>query len=94
MSPNKTLREVTVSLPSELLNYADQRAKELNTSRSEIISSALAAIRAAETAMGKEGVAAEGYQYYAEEASDFAHSSARMVAETWDEVWQTSTNGK
>ena len=90
MSSNQKSREVTVSLPNELLTYADKRAKELNTSRSEIIRSALSAIRASET----EALAAEGYQYYANEASDFAHISAHIVAETWDEVWQTSTNGK
>jgi metal-responsive CopG/Arc/MetJ family transcriptional regulator len=61
MTLNKTLREVTVSLPDELLDYADQRAKELKTSRSEIIRNALSAVRASET----EKLAAEGYRYYA-----------------------------
>jgi metal-responsive CopG/Arc/MetJ family transcriptional regulator len=89
MVNNETLREVTVSLPDELLAYADQRARELNTSRSEVISQALSAIRASET----EELATEGYRYYADEASEFAQVSARAVAETWDDIWQGSING-
>jgi metal-responsive CopG/Arc/MetJ family transcriptional regulator len=81
MVSNKALREITVSLPDDLLNYADQRAKELNTSRSEVISDALSTIRASED----DRRAAEGYQYFAAEASDFANATARMVAESWDE---------
>jgi metal-responsive CopG/Arc/MetJ family transcriptional regulator len=90
MALKETLLEVTVSLPEELVEYADLRAKELHTSRSEIISSALSAIRASET----EKLAAEGYHHYAAEASDFAHASGRAVAESWNEIWQSSTNGK
>jgi metal-responsive CopG/Arc/MetJ family transcriptional regulator len=90
MIPKGTLLEVTIALPEELVEYADLRAKELHTSRSEIISSALFAIRASET----DKLAAEGYRYYAEEASNFAQASERAAAETWDEVWQSSTNGK
>jgi hypothetical protein len=90
MPHSDALRKVTVSLPEELIKYADQRAKALSTSRSEIISNALSTIRASET----EALAAEGYRYYADEASDFAYASGRAVAETWDEVWLSSTNGK
>jgi metal-responsive CopG/Arc/MetJ family transcriptional regulator len=90
MALNKTHRQVTISLPEELVEYADQRAKELNTSRSEVISNALSTARTSET----EELAAEGYRYYSDEASDFAHVSARAVAETWNDVWQSSTNEK
>ena len=90
MALNKTHQDVTISLPKELVEYADQRAKELNTSRSEVIRDALSSARASET----DELAAEGYRYYADEASEFAQASNHAVAESWDDVWQTATNEK
>jgi metal-responsive CopG/Arc/MetJ family transcriptional regulator len=70
-------RKVTISLPADLLAYADAQAERRSTSRSQVISEALAARKAAE----EEALAAEGYRYYAAEASAFAEASAEAVAE-------------
>ena len=75
------IRKVTISLPSNLLEYADHAARETNVSRSQIIGDALteAKVRAEET------LAAEGYQFYALEAEEFAAASASAVAEGIDD---------
>ena len=67
---------ITVSLPREAVAYADRRARAERTSRSRVIADALARARAAE-----EALAAEGYQFYAEEAMSFAQSSGGAVSE-------------
>jgi len=69
--------KITISVPLDLVKFADQQAVQLNTSRSQIISQALAEIKAREEAR----LAAEGYQFYALEASEFAAASAKAVAE-------------
>lgn len=74
------VRKVTISLPQPLLEFADQRAAHANTSRSQVISEALALIKHQE----EERLAAEGYQFYAQEASEFANESATAVAAAWD----------
>ncbi len=68
-------RKVTVSLPNDLVDYADQRAAQNQSSRSQIISQALAYIKSLE----EEKLAAEGYQFYSQEAKDFAAASAKAV---------------
>lgn len=73
------MRKITISLPAELVDFADRRAGQMHSSRSQIISVALAEIKAREEAR----LAAEGYQYYAQEAEAFASSSAHAVAEAW-----------
>ena len=83
MSAKSPVRKVTISLPADLVEYADLRARVTKTSRSQVISSALAAVREDATAQ----LAAEGYRYYAAESNDFADASCRMVAECWSEVW-------
>jgi metal-responsive CopG/Arc/MetJ family transcriptional regulator len=87
MSSAETMRKVTILLPQELLDYADRRAKALNTSRSQVIAQALAAVHDRTV----EQVAAEGYHFYAAEASEFAEASAPAVAEGWSEVWLASS---
>ena len=72
-------RKVTVSLPEELVVYADRRADEGGINRSQVISQALAYMMASE----EERLAAEGYAFYAAEAGEFAAASAQGVAETW-----------
>ena len=72
-----SIRKVTISLPPHLLEFADRRADQLQISRSEIISRALAQVKAAE----EERLAAEGYRFYSQEASEFADASARSFAE-------------
>ena len=68
-----SLRKITVSLPSSLVEFADWLAKESNTSRSQVIREALAAVKARE----EERLAAQGYRFYATEATEFAAASAR-----------------
>ena len=78
MSRQTTLvRKITISLPVELVEFADREASRLEMSRSGLIAQALAEIRSAQ----EERLAAEGYRFYATEASDFAASSATAVAE-------------
>ena len=73
------MRKITISLPVDLVDFADRRAGQTQSSRSQIISVALAETRAREEAL----LAAEGYQYYSQEAETFAAMSARAVAEAW-----------
>lgn len=74
------VRKVTISLPVSLVDFADQEAARLNISRSRLIARVLSQIQAAE----EERLAAEGYRFYAHEASEFADVSARVVAEAWE----------
>lgn len=75
----KRSRKVTVSLPEELVIYADQRADEGGVNRSQVISQALAFMMASE----EEKLAAEGYAFYAVEAGEFAAASGQAVSEAW-----------
>ena len=71
------VRKVTVSLPASLVDVADREAARLNISRRRLIARALSEIKAVE----EEQLAAEGYRFYAQEASEFAGASASTVAE-------------
>lgn len=75
-----SVSKVTISLPPNLLEFADRQAARLRLSRSEIISRALAQAKAAE----EERLAAEGYRFYSQEASEFAEASARSFVEVLD----------
>ena len=75
----KSARKVTVTLPDELVVYADSQAERSGTSRSQVISQALTYLMAAE----EERLAAEGYAFYAAEAEEFASSAAAATAEAW-----------
>ncbi len=44
MTIGETMRKITISLPEELVEFADHQAKALNTSRSQVIGMALAAV--------------------------------------------------
>jgi metal-responsive CopG/Arc/MetJ family transcriptional regulator len=70
-------RKVTISLPQDLVSYADRRAEELGRSRSQVIGQALAELRAREA----EVLAREGYAFYAGEAEAFASASLEAVSE-------------
>jgi metal-responsive CopG/Arc/MetJ family transcriptional regulator len=72
-----SVRKITISLPDNLVEFADRKAARLNTSRSRVIAQALSEIKAEE----EERLAAEGYQFYAHEASEFAAASAAATAE-------------
>ena len=73
----KPVRKITISLPETLVEFADRQAARLSTSRSRVIADALSQVQAEE----EERLAAEGYQFYAQEASEFAQASAAAVAE-------------
>ncbi len=72
-----SFERVTVSLPADLVRYADHRAHRLGTSRSQVITEAVAERRARD----EEEAAREGYAFYAREAEDFASASFRAVSE-------------
>jgi len=75
------VRKITVSLPDDLVAFADQEAARLNISRSRLIARALARTRAEE----EQRLAAEGYLFYAEEASAFGEASAAAIAGAVDD---------
>jgi metal-responsive CopG/Arc/MetJ family transcriptional regulator len=82
------VRKVTISLPGDLLAYADRRARRLRISRSQVIGQALAEAQDAERLR----LAAEGYAFYAGEAGQFAEASATAVAEAFS-GWPGEENG-
>lgn len=73
------VRKLTISLPADLVEFADAQASRLQTNRSQIIGLALAESKA----RAEERLAAEGYLFYAQESSAFAESSALAVAEAF-----------
>ena len=75
-----SVRKITISLPENLVEFADREAARLSISRSRVIAQALSDIRAEE----EERLAAEGYRFYAQEASQFAEASAAAIAEALD----------
>ena len=71
------MQKITVSLPQELVEFADAVAATMRSSRSNVIAEALAAQREREEAR----LAAEGYRFYAQQASEFAAASLQAVSE-------------
>lgn len=80
-----TMRKITVSLPQELVEFADTVAATTKMSRSKVIAEALAAQRQHEEAR----LAAEGYRFYAQEANEFAAASLPAFSEVLDRDGQT-----
>ena len=70
-------KKVTISLPQDLLGFADAIATELRTTRSQVISESLREMRQRE----QDDLAREGYRFYAREAEDFAEMSVQAMAE-------------
>ena len=68
MPAGVALQKITIYLPDSLVQFADREAARLCVSRSQAIAQALSEIKARE----EERLAAEGYQFYAQEASEFA----------------------
>jgi hypothetical protein len=75
-----TVRKLTLWLRARLADFLDREALRLNVSRSKLVADALCAILAAE----EERLAAEGYRFYAQEASDFAQGSIGAFTEVLD----------
>lgn len=71
------VEKVTLSIPRDLLRYADRRAAALATSRSQVVGDALVELRRRE----EEELAREGYAFFAQEAEEFAAMSAKAVSE-------------
>src|SRR5688500_13367329 len=82
MVTNETMRKITISLPEELVEFADDHAKALNTSRSQVIGMALSAVKA----RADERLAADGYRFYTQEANEFADATSAAVAEAWTDA--------
>ena len=73
-------RKVTVSLPEDLVAFADAKASEHGTTRSRLISGLLAELRKRED----DALAEEGYRFYAQEAKEFSEMTSSVVAEAFD----------
>ena len=71
------IQKVTVSLPRELVAFADTKAASRGISRSKLIADLLADYNTGE----EDALAAEGYQFFAQEAEEFAEASLSAVAE-------------
>ena len=71
------MRKITISLPGDLVELADRIAQQTHTSRSQVISQALAEVRVREQTR----LAEEGYRFYAAEATEFADASSPAAAE-------------
>ncbi len=74
-------RKVTVSLPEELVEFADSRANERRTTRSGVITDLLDAARRRDL----DALAKEGYRFFARESEEFAEASGPAVAEALDD---------
>jgi metal-responsive CopG/Arc/MetJ family transcriptional regulator len=62
------LRKVTLSLPPDLVSFADQVAESRGTNRSRVIADFIAEYQAQQ----RDALAAAGYRFYAAEAEQFA----------------------
>ncbi len=74
--------KVTISMPRELLAFADRMADALGLTRSGFIAATLEKARERQLAQ----LAAEGYRFYSAEADEFAAASESAVAEALDDV--------
>jgi len=74
---NLAMRKITISLPGDLVEFADRIADKTHTSRSQVIGQVLAELQTREQAR----LAEEGYRFYATEAAEFAETSGRAAAE-------------
>ena len=77
-----SIQRINVSLPSDLIEYADHRASRMRLSRSQVIGQALAEARDLEQAR----LAAEGYRFYAGDSSEFAEDNAQAATDVYSEV--------
>lgn len=74
-----TIQKVTVSLPENLIAFADGIAMMQGISRSKFITDLIAEFKMRQ----EDTLAAEGYQFYAQEAGDFATASLPATLEVW-----------
>ncbi len=74
--PATAIKKVTVSLPMDLLDFADASAAKHGATRSALIGELLRERRDCD----REALASEGYRYYGREAVEFASSTHRAAA--------------
>lgn len=82
--PATDTKKVTISMPQELLVFADRMADALGLTRSGLFAEMLEKARDREL----ERLAAEGYQFYSSESSEFAAASEAAVAEAMDDEYR------
>ena len=82
--PVADTKKVTISMPEELLVFADRMAEAFGKTRSAFIASLLADAREKE----RELLAAEGYRFFSSEAEEFAAASEAAVAEALDDEYR------
>ena len=70
--PGSAMRRVTISLPQDLVEFADRAAQQAGISRNRVIRQALAEARA----RVERRLAEEGYRFYASESIEFASPGA------------------
>ena len=74
-------RKVTISMPEELIVFADRMAVTLGLTRSAFIAATLERARERE----RELLAEEGYRFFSSEAEEFAVASGSAIAEALDD---------
>jgi metal-responsive CopG/Arc/MetJ family transcriptional regulator len=74
--------QVMISLPADLLRFADYQVERLGISRSQVISEALKQAKLVE----EERLAMEGYLFYALEAKEFSKAVLGTAAEAINDV--------
>lgn len=72
-----SLRKVTLSLPEDLVGFADEMAQSQGSNRSRVVANLIAEHRARR----RDALAREGYSFYAGEAEEFAAASSGAVAQ-------------
>jgi hypothetical protein len=77
-------KKVTISMPEELIVFADGMADALGLTRSAFIAATLERARERE----RELLAAEGYRFFSWEAEEFAAASKAAVAEATDDEYR------
>ena len=82
--PATETKKVTISMPQELLVFADKMADALGLTRSGFIAETLEKARKEEL----QRLGAEGYQFYSSESSEFAAASEAAVAEAMDDDYR------
>jgi metal-responsive CopG/Arc/MetJ family transcriptional regulator len=71
--------KVTVSLPVDLIEFADQFAEQAGTSRSQAMAEALRVLKRAE----RDRLMAEGFRYYHDDAVQMAEEGMAATNEVW-----------
>ena len=83
-----SVEKITVSLPEDLVRYADNRAATRGVSRSHVIGDAVSALRARE----EEQLAGDGYAFYGHESEAFAAASLKAVSEAIEHAREARRN--